>query len=52
MVVDTIVHAWSQAMRPGCRPGIMAVFGGSVVPFGVHPKIKRRFVVQSIEGGG
>jgi N-methylhydantoinase B len=28
------------------------LLGGAVVFFGVHPKTKRRFVVQSIEGGG
>ena len=30
----------------------MALLGGAVVFFGTHPKTKRRFVVQSIEGGG
>ena len=38
--------------RTACRPGITALLGGAVVFFGVHPKTKRRFVVQSIEGGG
>ena len=28
------------------------LLGGAVVFFGVHPKTKRRFIVQSIEGGG
>jgi N-methylhydantoinase B len=32
--------------------GHHALLGGAVVFFGVHPKTKRRFVVQSIEGGG
>jgi N-methylhydantoinase B len=34
---------------PGGHHGLL---GGAVVFFGVHPKTKRRFVVQSIEGGG
>jgi N-methylhydantoinase B len=52
MVVDTIVHALSQAMRDRVPAGHHGLLGGSVVFFGVHPKSKRRFVVQSIEGGG
>ena len=32
--------------------GHHGLLGGAVVFFGVHPKTKRRFVVQSIEGGG
>jgi len=32
--------------------GHHGLLGGSVVFFGLHPKSKRRFVVQSIEGGG
>ncbi len=32
--------------------GHHALLGGAVVFFGTHPKTKRRFVVQSIEGGG
>jgi N-methylhydantoinase B len=52
MVVDTIVHALAQAMRDRVPAGHHGLLGGSVVFFGVHPKSKRRFVVQSIEGGG
>src|SRR5216684_1631695 len=51
-VVDTIVKALSQAMRDRVPAGHHGLLGGSVVFFGVHPKSKRRFVVQSIEGGG
>jgi N-methylhydantoinase B len=32
--------------------GHHALLGGAVVFFGIHPKSGRRFVVQSIEGGG
>jgi N-methylhydantoinase B len=51
-VVDTIVKALSQAMRDRVPAGHHGLLGGSVVFFGVHPKTNRRFVVQSIEGGG
>jgi len=52
MVVDTIVKALGPAMPdkvPGAHHGLL---GGAVVFFGVDPKTGRRFVVQSIEGGG
>ena len=52
MVVDTIVKALSQAMRDRAPAGHHGLLGGAVVFFGIHPKTKRRFVVQSIEGGG
>jgi N-methylhydantoinase B len=51
-VVDTIVKALAPAMREKVPAGHHGLLGGSVVFFGVHPKTKRRFVVQSIEGGG
>jgi N-methylhydantoinase B len=51
-VVDTIVKALARAMRDRVPAGHHGLLGGSVVFFGVHPKTKRRFVVQSIEGGG
>jgi N-methylhydantoinase B len=51
-VVDTIVKALAQAMRDRVPAGHHGLLGGSVVFFGVHPKTRRRFVVQSIEGGG
>jgi N-methylhydantoinase B len=51
-VVDTIVAALAKAM-PDCVPaGHHGLLGGAVVFFGLHPKTGRRFVVQSIEGGG
>jgi N-methylhydantoinase B len=52
MVVDTIVKALSKPMRDRVPAGHHGLLGGAVVFFGVHPKTKRRFVVQSIEGGG
>jgi N-methylhydantoinase B len=51
-VVDTIVHALAQAMPDRVPAGHHGLLGGSVVFFGMNPKTKRRFIVQSIEGGG
>ena len=51
-VVDTIVAALAEAMPDRVPAGHHGLLGGVVVFFGVHPKTKRRFVVQSIEGGG
>ena len=52
MVVDTIIKALAKPMRDRVPAGHHGLLGGAVVFFGVHPKTKRRFVVQSIEGGG
>jgi N-methylhydantoinase B len=51
-VVDAIVAALAKPMRDKAPAGHHGLLGGAVVFFGVHPKTKRRFVVQSIEGGG
>jgi len=51
-VVDTIVKALGKAMPDRVPAGHHGLLGGAVVFFGVHPKTQRRFVVQSIEGGG
>jgi N-methylhydantoinase B len=51
-VVDTIVKALAPAMPDRVPAGHHGLLGGSVVFFGEHPKSRRRFVVQSIEGGG
>src|SRR6202795_3534314 len=51
-VVDTIIRALAKAMRDRVPAGHHGLLGGAVVFFGVHPKSKRRFIVQSIEGGG
>jgi N-methylhydantoinase B len=52
MVVDTIVAALAPAMPRRVPAGHHGLLGGTVVFFGTHPQTKRRFVVQSIEGGG
>ena len=41
-----------QAMPDRVPAGHHGLLGGAVVFFGIHPKTGRRFVVQSIEGGG
>ena len=51
-VVDTIVTALAPAMPDRVPAGHHGLLGGAVVFFGLHPKTGRRFVVQSIEGGG
>jgi N-methylhydantoinase B len=51
-VVDTIVAALAKAMPDRVPAGHHGLLGGAVVFFGVHPKTGRRFVVQSLEGGG
>src|SRR5260370_13309743 len=52
MVVDTIVAALAPAMPERVPAGHHGLLGGSVVFFGMHPQTNRRFVVQSMEGGG
>jgi N-methylhydantoinase B len=51
-VVDTILTALAPAMPDTVPASHHALLGGAVVFFGVDPKTKRRFVVQSLEGGG
>jgi N-methylhydantoinase B len=51
-VVDCIVAALAKAMPDRVPGGHHGLLGGAVVFFGLHPKTGRRFVVQSIEGGG
>jgi N-methylhydantoinase B len=51
-VVDTIVRALADAMPERVPAGHHGLLGGAVVFFGMNPKTGRRFVVQSIEGGG
>jgi N-methylhydantoinase B len=51
-VVDTIVAALAQAMPERVPAGHHGLLGGTVVFFGMHPKTGRRFIVQSLEGGG
>jgi N-methylhydantoinase B len=52
MVVDTIIAALGPAMPDRVPAAHHGLLGGSVVFFGVDPDTGRRFVVQSIEGGG
>jgi len=51
-VVDTIVAALAKAMPERVPAGHHGLLGGTVVFFGMHPKTGRRFIVQSLEGGG
>jgi N-methylhydantoinase B len=51
-VVDAIVSALAKAMPDRVPAGHHGLLGGAVVFFGLHPKTNRRFVVQSLEGGG
>ncbi|TMH76143.1 MAG: hydantoinase B/oxoprolinase family protein [Betaproteobacteria bacterium] len=51
-VVETIISSLAQAMPDRIPAAHHGLLGGSVVFFGVHPQSRRRFVVQSIEGGG
>ncbi|HET7201431.1 MAG TPA: hydantoinase B/oxoprolinase family protein [Burkholderiales bacterium] len=51
-VVETIVSSLARAMPDRIPAAHHGLLGGSVVFFGVDPKSRRRFVVQSIEGGG
>ncbi len=51
-VVDTIVAALAKAMPDRVPAGHHGLLGGAVVFFGLHPKTNKRFVVQSLEGGG
>jgi N-methylhydantoinase B len=52
LVVETIVSSLAKAMPDRIPAAHHALLGGSVVFFGMNPKTRRRFVVQSIEGGG
>jgi len=52
IVVDAIVRALAEAMPERVPAGHHGLLGGAVVFFGTHPTTRRRFVVQSIEGGG
>jgi N-methylhydantoinase B len=51
-VVDTIIKALAPAMPEAVPAAHHGMLGGAVVFFGVNPQTRRRFVVQSLEGGG
>jgi N-methylhydantoinase B len=51
-VVDTIVTALATAWPDHIPAAHLGTLGGAVVFFGTNPKTGKRFVIQSIEGGG
>ena len=51
-VVDTILRAISGAAPEHIPAAHFGTLGAPMTFFGTHPKTGRRFVVQSIEGGG
>jgi len=51
-VVETIITSLAAAMPDRIPAAHHGLLGGAVVFFGINPKTKRRFVVQSLEGGG
>jgi N-methylhydantoinase B len=51
-VVDTILRALAPAMRDRVPAAHHGLLGGAVVFYGTDPKTNRRFIVQSVEGGG
>jgi len=51
-VVDTILSALAPIMPDKIPAAHLGVLGGTVVFFGEDPVIGKRFVTQSIEGGG
>jgi N-methylhydantoinase B len=52
LVVDTVVKALAPAMPERTPAAHYGMLSGGIVFFGIDPKTGRRFVVQSIEGGG
>jgi N-methylhydantoinase B len=52
LVVDTVIKALAPAMPERVPAAHYGLLSGGIVFFGIHPKTQRRFVVQSIEGGG
>jgi N-methylhydantoinase B len=51
-VVDTILTALAPAIADKIPAAHHGLLGGAVVFFGVNPKTGKRFIVQSLEGGG
>ena len=51
-VVDTILRALAPAMPDRIPAAHMGVLGGPIVFFGTDSRTGKRFVTQSIEGGG
>ncbi|MBS4026863.1 MAG: hydantoinase B/oxoprolinase family protein [Clostridia bacterium] len=51
-VVDTIIAALADAIPEKIPAAHFGNLGGSITCFGVDPRNGKRFVIQSIEGGG
>lgn len=51
-VVDTIIKALAPGMKNNVPAGHFGILGGPVVFTGMNPQTNKRFIVQSIEGGG
>jgi N-methylhydantoinase B len=51
-VVDTIIRALAPGMQDAVPAGHFGYLGGPVVFVGINPDTGRKFVVQSLEGGG
>jgi N-methylhydantoinase B len=51
-VVDTILKALAGAIPDQIPAAHHGLLGGAVVFFGINPRSQKRFVVQSLEGGG
>jgi N-methylhydantoinase B len=51
-VVDTIITALAQAWPEHVPAAHLGTLGGAVVFYGINPQTRRRFIIQSIEGGG
>ncbi len=51
-VVDTVIRALAPGMKDTIPAAHFGLLGGPVVFTGIHPKTGKRFIVQSIEGGG
>ena len=51
-VVDTIVKALAPGMKDITPAGHFGLLGGPMVFTGTHPETGKRFIAQSIEGGG
>jgi N-methylhydantoinase B len=51
-VVDTVLHALADAIPERIAAGHYGILGIPLVFFGTDPRTGRRFVSQSIEGGG
>ncbi|WP_102348860.1 hydantoinase B/oxoprolinase family protein [Bacillus sp. Marseille-P3661] len=51
-VIDTVLKALAPALPDKIPAAHMGYLGGTIVCFGQDPRTNKRFVLQSIEGGG